>query len=301
MPQTVRAGWCNPREFLHRAAARPILHGMSHLAYLPGRGVVEVSGEDRVGFLQGLVSNDVTEAAPGRAVWAALLTPQGKWQADFFILSQPERLLLDCEREQAGMLVQKLSRFRLRSKVAVREASPDYAVYVAWNGKPVAPPGAVMAADPRLPDAGYRILSPTPLGMDSGEQDWDLHRLALGLPDGSRDMEAEKSVLLEAGFDELNGVSWTKGCYLGQELTARTKYRGLVKRRLVPVGIEGHLPAPGTPVFAAGREVGAMRSGRGQLGLALLRIDALGERLSCDAATLVPRIPAWMGLPQPAA
>jgi folate-binding protein YgfZ len=273
---------------------------MAHLAHLPGRGVVEISGEDRVGFLQGLVSNDVAEAAPGRAVWAALLTPQGKWLADFFILADAGRLLLDCEREQAGMLAQRLSRFRLRSKIAVRDASGDYAVHVAWDGTPAAPPGALVARDPRLPDAGCRILSATPLETDSSEQDWDLHRLALGLPDGSRDMEPEKSVLLEAGFDELNGVSWSKGCYLGQELTARTKYRGLVKRRLVPVGIEGPLPAPGTPVFAAGREVGAMRSGRGQLGLALLRVDALDKPLSCDAATLVPRVPAWMALPQPA-
>ncbi len=91
--------------------------------------------------------------------------------------------------------------------------------------------------------------------------DWDRHRLALGLPDGSRDLEAEKTVLLEAGFDELNGVSWTKGCYMGQELTARTKYRGLVKRRLVPVTVAGSLPLPGTPVLRDGIEVGTMRSG----------------------------------------
>lgn len=287
-------------EFLRRAAARPILYSMAHLADLPRRGVIEVSGEDRVEFLQGLVSNDVTGAVPGRAVWAALLTPQGKWLADFFILADSERLLLDCERKQAGMLVQKLSRFRLRSKIAIRDASGDYAVYAGWDGTPVAPPNGVMARDPRLPEAGHRILSATPLETDSSEQDWDLHRLALGLPDGSRDMEPEKSVLLEAGFDELNGVSWTKGCYLGQELTARTKYRGLVKRRLIPVGIEGQSPAPGTPVFAADREVGAMRSACGQLGLALLRIDALDKPLSCGGATLIPHIPVWMALAQPA-
>src|SRR4029077_19714710 len=115
-------------------------------------------------------------------------------------------------------------------------------------------------------------LSATPLPTTALQVDWDRHRLALGLPDGSRVREAEKSVLLEAGFDELNGVSWIKGCYLGQELTARTKYRGLVKRRLIPAAIEAPLPAPAMPVLAAGREVGAMRSGQGQLGLALLRI-----------------------------
>lgn len=272
----------------------------THLAHLPGRGVIEVAGEDRVGFLQGLVSNDVSEAEPGRAVWAALLTPQGKWLADFFILSDAGRLLLDCEQTEAAALVQRLSRFRLRSNVSIRNVSTEYAVYAAWGGMPDPPGAAIVAPDPRLPEAGWRILAAAKLPADAGEAAWDRHRLALGLPDGSRDMEAEKSVLLEAGFDELNGVSWSKGCYLGQELTARTKYRGLVKRRLVPVTVEGELPPPGTPVLAAGREVGTMRSGRAQLGLALLRIEALGERLASGAATLTAHVPAWMTLPQPA-
>jgi tRNA-modifying protein YgfZ len=274
---------------------------MTNLAHLPARGVIEVAGEDRQSFLQGLISNDVAEAAPGRAVWAALLTPQGKWLADFFILRAGERLLLDCERAQAEALVQKLSRYRLRSKVAVRDASAEWAVHAAWDGAPDLPEGTVAAPDPRLAAAGWRILAPQPLASNATEAEWDLHRLALGLPDGSRDLEAEKSVLLEAGFDELNGVSWTKGCYLGQELTARTKYRGLVKRRVVPVVIAGELPAPGTPVEAGGREVGIMRSGRGGRGLALVRIEALGERLSCGASALIPEVPAWMALAQPAA
>ena len=134
------------------------------------------------------------------------------------------------------------------------------------------------------------------------EAAWDSHRLALGLPDGSRDMEAEKSVLLEAGFDELHGVSWTKGCYMGQELTARTKYRGLVKRRLVPVRITGAPPEPGTPILRAGTEVGTMRSAQDGMGLALLRLEALGEAgLRCGTAELSAVVPGWMRLPQGAA
>ena len=110
-------------------------------------------------------------------------------------------------------------------------------------------------------------------------------------------MEADRSVLLEAGFDELSGVSWTKGCYMGQELTRPDKYRGLVKRRLVPVGIDGDLPPPGTPVLRDGAEVGTMRSGRHGTGLASLRLDALASPLRWGEATLTPRIPAWMTLP----
>jgi len=265
---------------------------MSMIARLPDRAVVEVTGEDRVSFLQGLVSNDVTEALPGQAVWAALLTPQGKWLADFFILADGTRLLLDCEASQSAMLVQRLTRFRLRAKVAV-QAVP-LLVYAAWDGVP-AVTAAIVAPDPRVEGAGWRILAETPLATNSNVDEWDCHRLAMGLPDGSRDLEAEKTTLLEAGFDELHGVSWTKGCYMGQELTARTKYRGLLKRRLVPVRIDGPAPDTGVPVMRNGVEAGTMRSSVPGLGIALLRLDAMGSgTLACGEAILHPAPPPWM-------
>jgi len=274
---------------------------MSQIALLPSRAVIEVAGDDAVSFLQGLVSNDVTQAAPAHAVWAALLTPQGKWLADFFIFSDGARLLLDVERAQIAMLVQRLGRYRLRAKVSLTELS-DWHVYAAWGEPAEVPADAVAAPDPRLPEAGLRILSPALLAETASGEAWDAHRLALGLPDGSRDLESEKSVLLEAGFDELGGVSWTKGCYMGQELTARTKYRGLVKRRLVPVSVEGPLPPSGTPILREGAEVGSMRSGQGAIGLAQLRLEAVGTpSLHCGEAVLHPRVPAWMTLPEHAA
>jgi folate-binding protein YgfZ len=280
---------------LERHSGSDQIAAMTQLALLPERGVIEIGGDDRVTFLQGLVSNDVAEAKPGRAVWAALLTPQGKWLADFFILAEPNRLLLDAERGQVSTLAQRLSRFRLRSKVAIAPRE-ELSVYAAWDGAWKG--GGIAAPDPRLPKAGWRVLSAEKLAATASAEDWDRHRLALGLPDGSRDLEAEKTVLLEAGFDELGGVSWTKGCYMGQELTARTRYRGLVKRRLVPVEVEGPLPAPGIPVVRGGAEVGTMRSGREARGLAVLRLDALRERLTCGEASLIPRIPDWMCLPE---
>jgi len=263
---------------------------MTKIAALPERATIAISGEDRVAFLQGLVSNDVAEAAPGHAVWAALLTPQGKWLADFFVLTDGERLLLDCEREQSAMLVQRLSRYRLRSRVTLSEA--DIPVYAAWDGAPSCP--GIVARDPRLPEAGWRVLSTDPLAVNATEADWDSYRLGLGLPDGSRDMETDKSVLLEAGFDELHGVSWTKGCYMGQELTARTKYRGLVKRRLVPVRIDGPVPVAGAPLLLDGREVGTMRSARGSIGMALVRLGALHNVLVSGATAVTPMVPGWM-------
>src|SRR5439155_25745083 len=137
------------------------------------------------------------------------------------------------------------------------------------------------------------------LGADFSRVDfaaYDRHRLTLGIPDGSRDLVPDKSILLEAGFDELNGVDWQKGCYVGQELTARTKYRGLIKKRLFPVHIEGPAPPPGTMVTAEGRDAGEIRSSRDGEGLALLRLEAVdsGRALVADAATLVPIRPDWM-------
>jgi folate-binding protein YgfZ len=270
---------------------------MVQLTPLPERGVIAVEGDDRVAFLQGLVSNDIEAVRPGHAVWAALLTAQGKWLADFFAYTHADTLWLDCEAEQIPSLIQRLSRYRLRMKVSLR-AEPTLHVHVAWDGRPDVE--GIIAPDPRLPGFAWRVLAETPLQANATPEDWDRYRLAAGLPDGSKDMEADRSVLLEAGFDELAGVSWSKGCFMGQELTARTKYRGLVKRRLVPVTVDGPLPPAGSSVLRDGIEVGTMRSGRDGIGLASVRLDAMGGTLHCAEATLVPSVPAWMRLPEKA-
>lgn len=268
---------------------------MSKIAPLPHRGVLELAGADRVGFLNGLVSNDVAKAGPGRAVWAALLTPQGKYLVDFFILSDGERLLLDVSEEEISALAQKLRRLRLRAAVEIKDISDHLKVYAAWDGVP--PQIPLTAADPRLPHAGYRCLSETDMPANATAQDYAAHRIGLGLPDGAPDLEPDKTLLLEAGFDELGGVDWEKGCYMGQELTARTKYRGLIKRRLVPVRLEQPgLPA-GTPVLAGEQEVGTLRSSAQGLGLATLRLDALGKPLSAGGVEITPCPPSWMKLP----
>ena len=166
--------------------------------------------------------------------------------------------------------------------------------------------GGIVYVDPRLPDLGARAILPRAtaaetlgrFGFGHAEpQEYDRLRLALGVPDGSRDLPVEKAILLENGFDELHGIDWEKGCYMGQELTARTKYRGLVRKRLLPVSIDGPVPAAGSPIMLGDKEAGEMRSGAEGRGLALLRLESL-ERLQAGALTcgdsrLTPHKPAW--------
>ncbi len=275
---------------------------------LPHRGVIAVSGEDRVAFLQGLISNDVTKVAPTKAIWAALLTPQGRFLNDMFVVDAGfGTLLLETERERAPQLAKKLSMYKLRSKVTVedRSAAMDVAVIFGPDAdKHNAVPGALSYIDPRLPQLGVRVLLPAGeaakrLGLPEAPlAQYDALRLSLGVPDGSRDLPVEKALLLESGFDELHGIDYEKGCYMGQELTARTKYRGLVKKRLFPVQIEGALPAPGTTIERDGKEVGEIRSGVGDRALAMLRLEAMDGDLTAGGAKIRPQKPDWMRLPE---
>jgi folate-binding protein YgfZ len=282
---------------------------------LPHRSVIAVGGADRVEFLQGLISNDTTKVAPGRAIWAALLTPQGRFLNDMFVADGGnDTLLLETERERAPALAKKLGLYRLRSKVTVedRAATMEVAVVFGPDAEKALPVGGATAfVDPRLADLGVRVLAPagqaTALLAARGFaaaplEAYDALRLELGAPDGSRDLIVEKALLLENGFDELNGVDWQKGCYMGQELTARTKYRALIRKRLFPVRIEGALPAPGTSIYKDGQEVGELRSGSGQRALAMLRLDAVtaGQKLTAGEVGVLPEIPAWMRLPDTA-
>ena len=278
---------------------------------LSHRSVIAVGGDDRVEFLQGLISNDTTKVAPGKAVWAALLTPQGRFLNDMFVVDGGDgTLLLETERERAPALAKKLTLYKLRSKVAVedRSAALDVAVVFGAGADKALPIGGTISfVDPRLAGLGVRVLAPAGQAaallaargfVETPVEAYEALRLEAGVPDGSRDLRVEKALLLESGFDELNGVDWKKGCYMGQELTARTKYRGLVKKRLFPIEVDGALPAPGTSVHLDGEEVGELRSGSGRRALALLQTEAArgAGALTADGVRIVPVIPPWMRL-----
>ena len=287
---------------------------------LEDRGVLLVAGDDRSTFLQGLVSNDVTKITAQHAIYASLLTAQGRFLHDFFMADLEGGLALDAEASRLDDLRKRLTLYRLRSKVTLAPASDRLAVVTLFGdqalstlGLPDDPGHAVPFADgiafvdPRLARLGARAIVPR-ASVDkipsrgfvaAGSADYEALRLALGVPDGSRDLPVEKALLLENGFDELHGIDWKKGCYIGQEVTARMKYRSLVRKRLTTVRIDGEAPPPGTPVLLDDEEAGEMRTARDGHGLALLRLDMIeradreGRPLAAGEAKVTPIKPVW--------
>jgi folate-binding protein YgfZ len=255
------------------------------------RGLVAATGPDAVPLLQSLVTNDVEKVTPERSVYAALLTAQGRFLHDFFIVHWPDGVVLDCERARQDDLVKRLTLYRLRAKVQFASLNDSHVVALIWGARSDQSDGVALA-DPRHVALGHRAVLPrtdaqarlAAMGLSSGtSEDYDTLRLSLGVPDGSRDLEVERALLLENNFEALGGVDFNKGCYVGQEITARTKYRGLAKKKLLRVHGAAPLPPPGTIVLRDGKEAGELRSSLGTDGLALLRLDAL-EGGALDAA-----------------
>ncbi len=226
----------------------------SFFTKLPNRGLIHLEGPDRHDFLQGLITNDIEKLEPGKALYACLLTPQGKFLHDFFVTEGDSFTLLECEDgERAQDLFERLNKYRLHAdvQISVEESVPVYAIFGNQNA-----PGY---PDPRNPEMGYRSFE-KPNGLEEKPFDeWDCHRITLGIPDGSRDMIPEKSTLDEANIEKWNGVSYEKGCYVGQELTARMHHRGLGKKHLQTVQLNA-LP-----------DKAELRSSCGDIGLALVR------------------------------
>jgi len=270
---------------------------------LHNRGVIRISGEDRRTFLQGLISNDIELCTPQQPIYAALLTPQGKFLHDMFIIDTGDVFLVDCESARADNLIKRLGMYKLRAKVTLENVCAQYEVWAGWGTNAAPQPWYV---DPRLAALGFRAIAqkethPAPIQHAEFET-YDAHRLALGIPDGSRDMIVEKSTLVECNLDMLNAISWTKGCYMGQELTARMHYRGLAKKRLFPVKIEGPAPSFGSLLEWDKDEAGEMRSAHESNGLALLNIEkaktSIVEDIPMigDNTRITPMYPEWMKL-----
>ena len=286
---------------------------MDHPLYiaLEDRGVLAISGPDARSYLQALVSNDMDKVSGTRAIYATLLTPQGKFLHDFFISLLDETLLFDCEGARIDDLERRLTFYRLRADAKIENWSDRYQVFAligdgASDVTSIA--DGVVYEDPRIGTIGSRAILPRNSAIAALEaaglspappSDYERLRLHHGLPDGSRDIHVEKGFLLENGIDDLHGVDFEKGCYIGQELTARTKHRAKIRKRLLRVDIDGPLPPPGAPVMLGDKPAGEMRSGQGGIGLAMLRLEMIdqaastGEPLTCADATLTPVKPDW--------
>jgi len=242
------------------------------------------------------------ECAPGKGIYAALLTPQGKILFEFFVAEHEDQFLLECATARAPDLLKRLTFYRLRAKVDIAIA-PALKVAALWDGAVQGAEGVVAFADPRLPALGSRLIGALPQlkaaigGVLPG--DYRAHLLDLGVPD-SADVPPDTVFALDAGFEELGGVDFRKGCYVGQEVTARMKHRASARRRFLIAEIDGDLPPPGTKLEASGREVGSLATGHGGRALALVRLDRVDEAMSAgeDITAMGQKVslqrPSWL-------
>jgi folate-binding protein YgfZ len=290
---------------------------MTRAVIFDNRGLLRLAGHEARSLLQGLITADLGKLCADRALYSALLTPQGKFLFDFMISQDvaEDALLLETTADRLADLERRLMLYRLRAAVTIEAVDPQPAVAVffgegaADTAGLAAEPGAmrregglVLMVDPRLADLGVRLQGSRPAieawlaerGIAIAEPAaFERHRVALAVPEAGVDLVVDKTIMLEAGLDQLGAVAFDKGCFVGQELTARTRYRGLVKRRLVPVSLDGAKVEAGFAVMAGEREAGEIRSVAGDMALAMLRLDRLGEPLAAGGGNIHPRPAAW--------
>ena len=239
------------------------------------RSILKITGNDRVGFLQGLVTNDVNKLADG-LVYAALLSPQGKYLADFFLVPWQDAILLDVDSDLAGALAQRLSIYQLRADVAI-EAS-DLHVHRGLDDCP-----HDGFSDPRNPQMGWRAYRADAPAADT--VDWDKIRVDAMVPEAGSELIPNDSFILEMGFERLNGVDFKKGCYVGQEVTARMKHKTQLRKGMAKVAIAGDAVS-GTDISSGGKSVGKLLTVADKTGLAYLRFDRVGDDMIAETAKI---------------
>jgi len=280
-------------------------------ALLPERGVVKVAGEDARKFLNGLLTADIARVTPERAAYAALLTPQGKIMADMIVAEAPAEdgsgFFLDCPRALCGMLVERLNFYKLRAKVIAEDLSEVLGVMAVWDGSGETEYG-LCYADPRLPELGSRCLLPPHLAAEAAAdlnaalldaREYEAHRIALAAPRGGLDFYYNDAFPHEADMDQLNGIDFEKGCYVGQEVVSRVEHRGTARKRVVPVVFQDFGPEAGVQVKAGDIDLGIMGTSARGRGLAMLHLGRIGDALAAGqpivsgGITLHPVKPPW--------
>lgn len=256
------------------------------------RSLIRVSGPDARSFLNNLLTQDLARLDETGVIYAALLTPQGKVFADMFVWDDADDLILDADPTRGGALLQRLAMYKLRADVVMEDVSTEDNVSVSS-----APFGGAVA-DPRLPTLGWRAIESGP--PFEAAADYERLRLALGVPDLARDAGPDEVFAGEALLEELNGVAYDKGCFIGQENVSRMKRRATTRKKFCPIEFDGPTPAYGTPIQAGGADLGSVRTGMEGRAIALLRLDrALTATAPLTAAGRSVRLdpPAWLILP----
>jgi hypothetical protein len=264
------------------------------------RAIIAVTGEEAYSFLQNLLTQDMEHVRTGGVAYAALLSPQGKVNADMLLWAQPGGVLIEADPSRGADLLRRLSMYKLRAKVAIADASADF--LAAWSAEPF--DGG--ARDPRLPALGWRALRTRAeaSALPDGRATYEALRVRLGAPDLARDAAQEEVFAGEALLEELNGVAFDKGCFIGQENVSRMKRRATTRKKFCPVVFEGEAIRFGAPVTAGAAEIGAIRTGATGRALALLRLDravdavAAGVALNADGREIRLDPPPWLILPQ---
>ena len=279
---------------------------MSHCdaAILPERGAVRIGGADARKFLQGLITSDMDKAGDGAAIHAGLLSPQGKILFDFFVVPAGDSFLLEGPRRLAGEFSKRLGFYKLRAAVTVTE-EPAIQVAAIWGDDTIAEvDGAIVYRDPRMAELGYRALLPDGIGIgaalgctETSTEAYHAMRIGLGVPEGGRDFAYGDAFPHEALFDQLNGVDFAKGCYVGQEVVSRMEHRGTARKRIVPVSGDDPLPATGAEIMAGGVPIGTLGSVNGKDGLALLRLDRVGEAMAAGKPLTADGVPIRLRRP----
>jgi folate-binding protein YgfZ len=280
-------------------------------ALLPDRGVLKIVGDGARNFLHGLVTADVLKLTPGTARFCALLTPQGKIIADFIVTEAPAKdgggFFLDVPRAASAALVGKFNLYKLRARVLIEDLSEMLGVLAVWDSSGI-PKQGLAYADPRLPTLGARAMLPPHLAKATAAElgaefvdasQYEAHRIALGVPQGGVDFSYGDAFPHESDMDQLGGVDFKKGCYIGQEVVSRMEHRGTARTRAVPVRYDGAAPQAGASVTAGDRQIGTMGSAADGRAVALLRLDRVsdamsrGEQLSADGVAIHVIKPEW--------
>ncbi len=278
------------------------------LALLPNRGVISVTGADAGELLQGLITNDMDRLPDRGALHAGLLSPQGKILFDFFVVKSDAGLLLETAGRSAPELAKRLTLYKLRADAIIADVSSKYTVAAAWGAdvsQPSSNSGAIVYADPRLPGLGSRMMVtltsdwlPNELGFDAATAaEYAAHRIALGVPEADVDFQLGDTFVHEALYDQLGGVSFKKGCYVGQEVVSRMQHRGTARKRIVQVKADSALPESGSDITAGAAVIGKLGSVDGASGLALIRIDRAAEALAKNDPLCADGIPIRIEIP----